>query len=79
MGGITSSFKDFGIGLIAGLAFLFISRIFGGLGILAAPLLVGSMLKGDRGKTIALMVGFAAIALGGMAATQGNGADEGVM
>lgn len=74
---------DFGVGLLGGLGFLLISRLFGGLGLLAAPLLVGSMIKGDRGKMIATMVGFMLIAMGGMGlmgATQSsNGANEGVM
>lgn len=82
MGGIGESFKDFGIGAVAGLLFILASKLFGGLGILAAPLLVGAMVKGDRGKTIALIAGFMLIAAGGLAASQSNqnsGTNTGVM
>lgn len=62
MGGISDSFKDFGIGAIAGLVYLIASRLFGGLAILAAPILVGAMIKGDRGKIIAVIAGFMLLA-----------------
>lgn len=62
MGGIGASFKEFGIGAIGGLGFMLISQMFGGIGIIAAPLLIGAMLKGDRGKTLALIAGFMLLA-----------------
>jgi len=80
MKGIGDSFKDFGIGLIAGLGFLLAYNIFGGLGVLAAPLLVGSMIKGDRGTIIATMAGFMVIALGGLAVSnRATSTNEAVM
>jgi len=75
MQGIGTAFKDWGIGLLAGIAFLFASRLFGGLGLIAAPLLVGSMLKDDRGKMIAVLVGFMAAAMGGLALTNNSGSN----
>lgn len=72
MGGIGDAFKDFGIGAIAGLLFLLGSKIFGGLGIIAAPLLVGSMIKGERGKILATIAGFMLLAVGGIAASQSS-------
>lgn len=83
MSGIGESFKDFGLGLVGGAVFLLAYRIFGGLGVLAAPLLAGSVLKGDRGKTIAVMAGFMLIALaafaGQSASSSSNGANNSVM
>ena len=75
MRGIGDSFKDFGIGAIGGLVFLLAYQLFGGLGVLAAPLLVGSMVKGNRGETIATMAGFMLLALGAFAG--GGGGDSG--
>jgi hypothetical protein len=73
MGGIGEAFKDFGLGAIAGLAFVLASKLFGGLGIIAAPLLVGSMMKGsERGKIIALIAGFMLIAAGGIASSSSS-------
>lgn len=75
MGGISEAFKDFGIGAIAGLAYLLASQLFGGLAIIAAPLLVGSMIKGERGKVIAVICGFMLLAAGGIAASQSSSSD----
>ena len=82
MKGIGSSFKDFGVGLLGGVLFLIAYSLFGGWGILAAPLLAGSMIKGSRGETMALMAGFMLIALGVMGgnSTSSNGtSSRGVM
>jgi len=79
---ITSAFKDFGIGALGGLIFLIASQLFGGLGIIAAPLLAGSVIKGERGKTIATISGFmllAMIALTATARTTSTNDNGGVM
>jgi uncharacterized membrane protein YeaQ/YmgE (transglycosylase-associated protein family) len=47
-------------------------RLFGGWGLLAAPLLAGSIVKGDRGTIIATMFG----AFVGMAILGGFGASS---
>ena len=77
--GMGNSFKDFGIGLLGGLVFLFALRLFGALGVLAAPLLAGSMIKGDRGTIIATLAGFALVAMGGLTGGQSAGAGSGEM
>ena len=80
--GMGSSFKDFGVGAIGGLLFLLAYRFFGPLGLIAAPLLAGSIVKGDRGTIIATMAGFMLFAAGGsLMGTGGNGsgADNDVM
>lgn len=69
VGGITDSFKDFGVGALGGLIFLIASRFFGGLGVIAAPLLAGSMIKGDRGKLIAVVSGFLLLAMAAVGGT----------
>lgn len=83
MKGIGSSFKDFGLGAVGGLLFLIVYQIFGAIGVLAAPLIAGSMIKGERGQIISTMAGFLVIALGVLGASGGsssnNGANSGVM
>lgn len=69
MKGMGSSFKDLGIGALAGVVLLFATRIFGALGFLAAPILAGSMFKGDTGKVITTLSGVAL----GMALLGGGG------
>lgn len=71
--GIGSSFKDLGIGALGGLIIVFATRIFGPLGFLAAPLLAGSMLKGDTGKIITTIAGVAL----GMSLLGGGGGSSG--
>jgi len=78
VGGISSAFKDFGIGALGGLIFLLARQFFGGLGVIAAPLLAGSMIKGDRGSTIATMAGFMLLALAAFGTSSSN-SDAGVM
>jgi len=51
--GLGDAFKDFGIGAAGGAAAALAIRIFGGWGLLAAPLLAGSIVKGERGTIIA--------------------------
>jgi len=52
MKGVSSSFKDFGIAALGGLGIAILSRFFGSLAFLAAPVLAGSMIKSDTGKII---------------------------
>lgn len=80
LGGVKDAFKDWGIGLIAGLGFLLIARIFP-LGLLAAPLLVGSMVKGERGKILAVLAGFMLVTgiLGTATNANASSSDAGVM
>ncbi|HEY82221.1 MAG TPA: hypothetical protein G4O01_02910 [Dehalococcoidia bacterium] len=77
--GMGSAFKDFGVGLLGGLIFIMALRLFGGLGVLAAPLIAGSMVKGDRGQIIATLAGFALVTMGGLTAGGGGGPDQGEM
>ena len=80
MSTISSAFKDFGVGAIGGLVFVIASQIFGGLGIIAAPLLAGSIIKGERGKTIAVVSGFMLLAMMALSGkTASNGDSGGVM
>lgn len=65
--GMGGAFKDFGIGALGGLLFLLAYSLFGGLGVIAAPLIAGSMIKGERGSTIATMSGFMLLALAAFA------------
>jgi len=57
MGGLGNAFKDFGIGAAGGAVAGIATRLFGGWGLLAAPLLAGSIIKGDRGTIIATFFG----------------------
>ena len=75
-----SSFKDFGIGALGGLIFLLARSLFGGIGVVAAPLIAGSIVKGDRGKTIALVSGFMLLAMAALGSNSSNSsANSGVM
>jgi hypothetical protein len=78
--GIGSSFKDFGVGALGGLVFLLAYRMFGGLGVIAAPLIAGAMIKGDRGSTIATMAGFMLLAMSAFGTSSSStSGDSGVM
>lgn len=79
MKGMGDSFKDFGLGAVGGLAFILAYQIFGVLGIIAAPLIAGSVIKGDRGQIIATMAGFMLFALAGTAGGGGGGSNNEVM
>lgn len=79
MKGMGGAFKDFGVGAIGGLLFLLAYQIFGTLGILAAPLIAGSMIKGDRGAMIATIAGFMLFALSATSATKSSSAEEGTL
>ncbi len=57
--GITQAFKDLGIGALGGGIIILATRMFGAIGFLAAPLLAGSMLKGESGKVITTISGVA--------------------
>jgi len=73
MSGIGDSFKDFGVGAIGGLLFLVAYQLFGALGVIVAPLVAGSMIKGQRGTLIATIAGFMLLAVGGLAVAGGGG------
>lgn len=81
--GIGSAFKDFGIGAIAGLGLAVAYSVFGSLGFLAAPLLIGSMIKSDNAKVVTTITGVLlglALLGGGLGGTsKSNGASEAVM
>lgn len=76
-----SAFKDFALGAGGGLVFLLAYRLFGPLGVLAAPIIAGAVIKGDRGSTIAVMAGFMLLALGAFSGGSANStsSDAGVM
>ena len=74
--GIGSAFKDFGVGALGGVIALVAGSIFGPLGLIAAPLLAGSMIPGDRGKTIAVVAGFMLIAGSGLLSGGGSQASS---
>jgi len=57
--GVSGAFKDFGIGAVAGAILIVAFNLFGGLGFLAAPLLAGSMIKGENAKAITTLSGVA--------------------
>ena len=73
--GMGSAFKDFAWGAAGGLLFLLLYRLFGALGVIAAPIIVGATMKGERGSTITTMAGFMLLALGvlGGLGSSGNG------
>lgn len=79
MSGVGGAFKDFGVGALGGLLFLVAYRLFGGLGVIAAPLIAGAMIKGNRGSTISTMAGFMLLAIGVMGMSGGSSSDSGVM
>jgi len=72
----SSSFKEYGVGLIGGGAMGFSQAIFGSgfFGSLVAPILAASVLKGDAGRTIAVVAGFNAFAplMAGLAGLSGG-------
>jgi len=73
--GMGSAFGDYAYGAIGGLAFGLVRSLFGSglIGSLAAPVLAGSIIKGERGTVIATAAGFLAFAGMGMATGGGNG------
>lgn len=81
--GMGHAFKSFAVGAGGGLVFLLAYRLFGALGIIAAPLIAGSMIKGDKGEMISTMAGFmlfAISALGmGTSSSSSSGSDTGTM
>lgn len=82
VGGMKGAFTDFAVGAGGGLAFKIGQSIFGGnlLGFLVPPLLAGSVIKGERGRVIATMAGFMALAqgIGGTVSADAAGAGDGV-
>lgn len=78
--GMGGALKDFGVGAIGGLVFLLSYKLFGGLGVIAAPLIAGSMIKGERGQIISTMAGFMLLALGVFGSSSGSSSsDSGTM
>lgn len=78
--GVGGAFKDFGIGAVGGIVFLLAYRLFGAFGIIAAPLIAGAMIKGDRGQTISTMAGFMLFALAALGMGGGTASgDAGTM
>jgi hypothetical protein len=73
MRGIGHAFKKFGWGVGGGLLFVLLYQLFGGLGIIAAPIIAGAVFKGDEGDDIAFMSGFLMLALGAMAGGTSGG------
>jgi len=70
------------VGLLGGVIFLLAFRLFGILGVIAAPLIAGSMIKGERGQIMATMAGFSLVALAPLlagAASNDSGVNNGVM
>lgn len=71
-GGVKEALKDFAVGAIGGLLFLVAKSLFGGLGVIAAPLIAGSMIKSERGKMIAVMCGFMLLAMAALGTTSSS-------
>ena len=67
VGGMKEAFTDFLYGAGGGLTFAIGRAILGTniIGALGAPILAGSVIKGERGRTIATMAGFMAL-VGGL-------------
>lgn len=65
--GMKHSFGKFGWGIVGGLIFLLAYRLFGAFGVIAAPIIAGSVMKGDNGDDLAFMSGFLLLALGAFA------------
>jgi hypothetical protein len=64
------AFADFGWGLVGGIVYRVSTMVLGNglIGSLSAPLLAGSVIKGDRGTVIATAAGFMTMAGFGAAA-----------
>lgn len=62
--GIKHAFGDFAYGAIGGAAYGLTAAILGSgfLGLLAAPIVAGSVIKGERGTVISTVAGFLALA-----------------
>ena len=62
--GVKGSFADFAWGGVGGAVFGLTTALLGSgfLGLLAAPIIAGAVIKGNRGTAIATMAGFLAIA-----------------
>lgn len=69
--GMKNAFIDFLCGAGGGLAYALTSGIFGSglIGLLAAPVLAGSIIKGERGTALATIAGFMLFAGLGSAST----------
>jgi len=61
---VKDSFGDFAYGAIGGAVYGLVTALFGSgfLGLLAAPIIAGSVVKGQRGTVIATLAGFIALA-----------------
>lgn len=72
--GVKGAFGDFAWGAAGGLIFILAYRLFGALGVIAAPLIAGAMIKGDRGSMISTMAGFLLFAMAVLGGSTSNGA-----
>lgn len=81
--GMKSAFGDFAVGAIGGLAYALSQSLFGNgiIGAIVAPVLAGSVVKGNRGTALATVAGFMLLSGMGQARTASAEAssDSGVM
>jgi len=82
-GNIKRSFGDFAYGCIGGAVFGLTTAILGSgfLGLLAAPVVAGSVIKGNRGTAVSTIAGFLALAslFSGSTSTAAATSSRGVM
>lgn len=71
VGGVTDSVKDYAVGAVGGIGYALASQIFGSglIGGAVAAGLTGATIKGQRGATLATILGFMGI-MGGFGASQ---------
>ena len=82
-----SAFMDFAVGAGGGLVYGLLYAMLGSglIGALAAPVIAGSMVKGERGTALATVAGFLALkdvftgSSGGTATASASTGDNGVM
>ena len=76
--GLRDALGDFGVGAVGGLGAGMVTGIFGNnlLGWLAAAVLMGAAIKGNRGEIIATLAGF--MAIGSLLGTSTAAASSGV-
>jgi len=81
--GMKSAFGDFAVGAAGGLAYTLATGVFGNglVGALAAPVLAGSVVKGNRGTALSTVAGFMLLSglLGGSNASAAPADSRGTM
>lgn len=79
--GMQGAFTDFALGAGGGLIYSLSQAIFGSglIGSLAAPVLAGSVVKGNRGTALATIAGFMLFASLGIGTAQASAGSEDVM